>query len=156
MSGPKDGGAQPAQTAAIAERNTAMWKMRVNAHTQREIADHFGISQARVSQIFDEMLKERQQQGSDALRAFELDKLDQAEQAVLEVLRRHHVTVSNGKVMYLEDAPMLDDAPVLAATDRLLRIAQRRAALLGLDAPQKIETTSYDYTVNGVDAGKLT
>jgi hypothetical protein len=33
--------------------------------------------------------------------------------------------------------PVLDDAPVLAAIDRLLRIQERRARLLGLDAPTR-------------------
>ena len=52
-----------------------------------------------------------------------------------DVLQRNHVVVSQGRVVELDGVPIPDDAPVLAAIDRLLKIQERRAKLLGLDAP---------------------
>jgi len=70
--------------------------------------------------------------------AAELAKLDQMEQAVWSVLRARHVTVSGGKIVQDENGEtLLDDGPVLQATDRLVKIAARRATLLGLDAPAR-------------------
>jgi len=78
-----------------------------------------------------------------AHRALELLKLDELEQDVNRVLKAAHVTVNNGKVIYdpISDShsPLLDDDPVLRAAVVRLRIADRRAKLLGLDAPTKVE-----------------
>src|SRR6266567_8096904 len=47
-------------------------------------------------------------------------------------------TVSGGKIVQDENGEtLLDDGPVLQATDRLVKIAARRATLLGLDAPAR-------------------
>ena len=82
----------------------------------------------------------------------ELDELAQAARAVLE---RKHLVVSQGRVVRLgkpyidketgeaevddgRGEPLEDDAPVLQDIDRLLKIQERRARLLGLDAPQRV------------------
>jgi len=52
---------------------------------------------------------------------------------------------------------LVDDAPVLAANDRLLRIQERRAKLLGIEAPQQIITdATVRYEVVDIDTDKLT
>lgn len=81
----------------------------------------------------------------------ELQRLDALYESVLDVMEREHVTVSNGRVVELSGTPVPDDAPVLAAVDRLLKIeearrrnGERRAKLLGLEAPQTMEVTLND------------
>lgn len=81
---------------------------------------------------------------AEELLRLELDRLDMMWRAALEVLRRKHLTVSHGKVVIVGGEPLLDDAPVLGAIDRLLNIQARRAKLLGLDAPKKIEVLTMD------------
>ena len=68
------------------------------------------------------------------VRQLELDRLDAMYDAAIKVLEAEHVTVSQGKVVMLDGEPLKDDAPVLRAIETLLKIQQRRAALLGLDA----------------------
>lgn len=73
--------------------------------------------------------------------------------AAMEVLEREHVTVSNGRVVSLDDGtPLPDDGPVLQAIDRLLRIQERRARLLGLDAPVKRDLTLTDERTARIEA----
>lgn len=96
----------------------------------------------------------------------ELEKLDRMEEAVWKVLRARHYVVNQGVIVYMGvsadegkrrgwhsvDAlrqdliynadgsfkePLEDDAPVLAACDRLLKIADQRAKLTGIYAPVK-------------------
>ncbi|GAA2395473.1 hypothetical protein GCM10010404_61300 [Nonomuraea africana] len=84
------------------------------------------------------------------------------------------MTVSQGRVVrlgqpFIDDdgnaavddgrgEPLEDDAPVLAAIDRMLKIQERRAKLLGLDIPVK-QLVGGDVTVTyqfeGVDLGEL-
>src|SRR3954464_15092967 len=57
-----------------------------------------------------------------------------------DVVEREHVTVSQGRVVHGDGGtPVTDDAIVLQALDRMLKIEARRAQLLGLDRPTKVE-----------------
>lgn len=85
----------------------------------------------------------------------QLVRLSEMEAKVREVRDREHLTVSHGKVITIPDPafpndptkviPLLDDEPVLRATAQLIAIEgkrgdvqQRRAKLVGLDAPTKV------------------
>jgi hypothetical protein len=81
---------------------------------------------------------------NDEVRQQELDRLDDLARGALRVMARVHYATSGGKVMKHPDTGelLIDDAPVLNAIDRLIKIMERRARYLGLDAPQKVEMTS--------------
>ena len=164
---------RPGPRADVAARRARVLQLHGIEHRPySEIAETLGIGPATARKDYERAftdLKTQQRATAAEARQLELGKLDAAEQAVWEVLRRKHVTVSHGKIIgkwtgrYLTDPEtgevlrddegqprreyedLEDDAPVLQAVDRLTRIAQRRAALLGLDAPVKVE----------VDSGKL-
>jgi hypothetical protein len=79
------------------------------------------------------------------VRKLELDRLDEMYRAALAVLERQHLTVSHGRIIRTDSGdPLLDDAPALQAIDRMIRIMERRAKLLGLDAPAKVEVITLD------------
>ena len=155
--------------AARVEKLREAWQLRVDGWTVDQIARHFRVAQSTASRWLAEAYERRTAQPAAALKAVELDKLDQAERAALQVLRTQHVLVSGGKVVHHMTVdpdtfePILgdqitDDGPVLQALDRLLKIAQRRAALLGLDAPTKVDTTgevSIRHEVVGADPDLL-
>jgi hypothetical protein len=140
----------------IAKRNIDIWQARIDGMNQMQIAVRYGISQSAVHKILTDMVRVRSEPVAAELRQLEMDKLDQAEASVLEVLRRKHVHIQGGRIVKNDDdEEMEDDAHVLAAVDRLVKISARRSALLGLDAPQKIEQMSYSYTVNGISVEDL-
>ena len=68
-------------------------------------------------------------------RTLELEKLALSERKAMAILEAEHVLVQGGKVVVHKNVEILDDGPVLAAIDRLVRICERRSRLLGLDAP---------------------
>lgn len=161
--------------AQRAERDAQIWELSLDGHSERAIAEMFGITQPRVNQILDRAAKARVQRPAEQIIERELAKLNRWELAATAVLRGRHllvrgdsivreyqadpetgepVTDDQGNIIYASE-PLLDSGPILAAIDRLNKIAERRAKLLGLDAPTKAEVTTYDYTVNGVDTGKL-
>ncbi|MFH9368081.1 hypothetical protein ACH4K8_20665 [Streptomyces anulatus] len=121
-----------------AQRDAEAARLRTQGWTYQRIADHVGFKQRAdaynaVKRVLDATVREA---GED-IRALELERLDRLEAAANGVLEREHVTVSNGRVVVLHETPLPDDGPVLAAIDRLLKIQERRARLLGLDAPTK-------------------
>ena len=95
---------------------------------------------------------------AEQVRAMELARLDEMESAVRRVRDTQHVHVSGGKIVLGGDGePLIDHGPVLLATDRLLKIHERRARLWGIDAPVQGQTeTTVRYEVVGVDVAQLT
>jgi hypothetical protein len=74
------------------------------------------------------------------LRQLEEMKLDLLEAEAWSVLGTvHYATCAKGLVVDEDGEPVIDSAPRDRAMNTLLRIAQRRARLLGLDQPVKIE-----------------
>jgi len=156
--------------SARAERDARVWTLSIEGWSQWEIAQEVGITQARVSQIINRVADSIKRPAAEAIIAQENSKLDAAERAVMGVLKAKHVMVRGDGVVRqlivdidtglplrdpvtneLLEREMEDDAPVLAAVDRLMKIYERRAKLNGLDAPTKIEQTTYAYSVNGVE-----
>lgn len=99
-------------------------------------ADHTGAMKA-AKRGRDRAVREPHQD----MVAMDLAELDEMAQEAWKVLRNTHYVVDRGEVVHLDDEPLLDDAPVLAAIAKLLDIQQRRAKLVGLDAPARANIT---------------
>jgi hypothetical protein len=78
-----------------------------------------------------------------AYRAEAHARLVQLREVVEDVIRRRHLVVSaSGRIALDEDEnPVEDDGVLLAAADRLLKIDEREAKLLGLDARPEVQIT---------------
>jgi hypothetical protein len=159
-------GVSRSKRAEVAERRATAMRLKAAGKTLDEImAEVPGYrSRAAVSQDISRALQQRvrdEGEAADELRALELERLDALYKAAWEVLERPHLTVSHGKVVKLTrpdgtEMTLRDDAPTLQAIDRLLRIAERRAKLLGLDSPVKLETRGVlTFVVEGVDPEML-
>lgn len=131
-----------AERALIAQRRARVLAMRVEQRPYAEIAAALGITETTARDDYSSAVRERHAELDkvrDTAVAIETAKLDALEQAAWEVLRREHIVVQHGKVVYLRRKPMIDDAPVLQSIDRLVKIAERRSRLKGYDAPTKVE-----------------
>lgn len=105
----------------------------------------------------------------DEYRAFQLARLEAAlerlhnmEESVRTVMARKHITVNNGKVIYIGDEPVEDDTFVLQAVDRLNRIEEQRrktgdsiASLLGLNMPIKVDQTVTETTQQDIELQEM-
>jgi hypothetical protein len=149
-------------TLQTVERQAAACELYSRGYSYRKIAAELGIDvktaytdvQAAMRAVIEEPAKEAR----DKLRA----RLEYLYERAAEVADREHVTVSHGKVITTrdaetgEDTPLLDDAPVLQAIDRMNRIIERLAQLDGLNAPQQVNLSGgVRYEVVGVDAEDL-
>jgi len=125
---------------ATAARDADAARMRIAGKTYEQIATELrypnrGVAYRAVQRIIAADVRET----ADELRALELERLDRLYQAGMQVLEAKHYTVQKDGVIWHDGKPLEDDAPILAAIDRLLKIQDRRAKLLGLDAPTKVE-----------------
>lgn len=70
-------------------------------------------------------------------KALILSDLHAMKQAAWQVLESNHIVISQGRIVTLDDAPIPDDAPVLDAIDRIVKINQEMAKIYGLYAPSR-------------------
>ncbi len=81
----------------------------------------------------------------DETRLIELQSLEEMESRLWRELASHHIMVSNGRVVRDEfDVALPDDRFTLECIDRILKIKERRARFLGLDAPTRAEVLTID------------
>lgn len=152
-----------AREAEIAARRERAVALRSQGQTWQAIADTMGYSdRAAAHKDVTRALEATRTQLAETTehhRALALERLDALSRAAVAVLERAHVVVSHGRIITDDEGePLRDDGPELAAVKTLIDIEQRRARLLGLDAPQKLDTTmagSVRYEVVGVDTDKL-
>lgn len=140
------------RTTDTAERDAEACRLRGERRmSYQQIADAMGYGdKGSAYRAIQRGLAAIPQEAAAEVLRLELEKLDTLERAALEVLERQHVTVSHGKIVYRATAggqaePLFDDAPVLQAIDRMLKIQERRAKLLGLDAPKRLEVITIDW-----------
>ncbi len=106
-------------------------RMRDEGLQFREIGDRLGVSMQRAHQLYSNALTEMARTVAPGAREAALRRLDAIAVEAWEVVRAG-----------------LDPGPKLAALNILLRVEQRRARLLGLDAP----TVHAVLTIDRLDA----
>lgn len=146
------------------ERDAEAMRLRARGWSMPRISRELGYGdEANVRRALKKHTERVTGEAAAELRQASLDRLDYALEQALRVMETRHFLFHNGRLCTMpasdggEPVPVLDDGPVLAAIDRVVRIEERRAKLLGTDAPtrQEVEATLVRYQVDGVDMGKL-
>jgi AcrR family transcriptional regulator len=157
------GGEQRNERHISAERRVRIVELRDQGLTFREIVAETGLAYGTVWQHYQKAMRDLPAAISEAHaeRAAErvgeqLRRIDMEREAVMEVLTARHVTVNQGRVVTEDGQPILDDAPVLAAVDRLVKLDDQEAKLLGLYAEQKVNLSGgLKYEIVGVSPEDL-
>ena len=108
-----------AENERLNGRNGQIWQSYLLGHTQESIAAEHGVSQQRIAQILKEVRKSIPEEDVAELRRVDLERLDSMTPANLALAR------SGDK----------------DGVKSVLAIMARRAALLGMDAPTKMEAS---------------
>lgn len=163
--------------AEVSRLHARVAELREDGLTYRAIASALDISAATAWRYHEAWIKELrrgdpelQERAKEALRAQhamlqqERERLELERTAALEVLTARHLTISNGVLIRDENAiPLEDDGPVLSALDRLqairdrlVKLADHEAKLLGLYAEQKVNLSGgIKYEIVGVNEADL-
>lgn len=135
-----------------------MLELRVRGWSFPRCADELGITQGYAFKLYKQAMTQIIEPGVHAVRDLELVRLDGLVEECYTILGQEHYAVSGGKVVrdFMTDADgkieldneeqaklvrIRDYSIRLATMDRLLKIGERRARLLGLDAPTKTALT---------------
>ena len=127
-------------------------QLRSHSFTFQQIGDRFGVNASGAYKMVQRAIADIPRGNTIELVALELEKLDAIERKYLEIAAKHHVFVSQGgKVVYDGDVKLEDDGPAMQAMSRLLKVAERRAKLLGLDAPVKAQVEVVNYDADSIE-----
>lgn len=145
------------KTEESAQRDAQALRLKARGLSLDQISDRLGYgSGANVSRALDRAVQLIV--GPDARLYYEQQMLtlDDLTVKVYDILDGEHPLVSEGRVVKDEDGNAYTDPDMtLKATDRLLRILERRAKLLGLDAAVKLEATVHQVTEQDVELAEL-
>lgn len=140
-----------------AERRAEMMALRVQGLTLAQIGERMGVGTPTVSRVISNALAEHTREPAEELLTLELGRCDVLLSEAMQTVKAFHPLVSAGRVV---SAPMLDNtgqpvrnpetgdvltrvledkAPKLAAIATAVRVLERRAKLLGLDAATKLQ-----------------
>lgn len=128
-----------AKRAQVAARRAEAIDARIRGESWQTIADRLGYASrgaahTDVTRALDEHRTEAAQ-SAGAFRELELLKLDALEREAWEIINADHPIVQGGKII----EGVNDVGPTLRATTTVLRVSERRARLLGLDEPERME-----------------
>jgi hypothetical protein len=159
--GTRDGTGKFTRTAASARRDAEAAALRARGRTFDQIAREMKFSsRAKAYEAVMRAYADIPYEGAEEARRLDLERIDRLIEQAWAVMEREHITVSNGRVVgkrigwetdpvsgeVLHDgdgAPIpqyediLDDGPALAAIRELRALLERRARIIGYDAPVK-------------------
>lgn len=119
----------------------------------QEIADELGFSKAYIHRRFHKIVRAIPEEAASEYRANQLAEIALNREIAAEIRDAEHPLVSQGRVIYpiegwsedgkpiYGDNPLLDDGPRLAAIDRLEKLRDSEAKLLGLYPAAKVDAT---------------
>lgn len=132
----------PGDKELIQSEAAAMWEDKVtHGMTNEQLAEKYGCSIRTVFRRLENFFPDKPEVTLEAHRQRETDRLDMLEEETLKLLNKTYLVVDKGSVVYYHRKPLEDPAPKFKAIDTLLKIAERRAKLHGIDSPVRAEVT---------------
>ncbi len=128
-----------APSVTAAEKDARALELRRAGLSYRQVAAQMGVSVGAAWKYVTRGLDRTRREPADQLRRLEEDRLDLLQVQAAAVLRRTHYYVQGGEVVMRDGEPLRDDGPTLNAIRVLLAVQERRARLLGLDEPTRID-----------------
>ena len=140
----------------VADRDHKAMRLRASGWTYHAIAQELGYaSRGHARTQIERAYLADARPNVEAYREAMDDQLDQLVERITKVMDTRHLKVNAGQVVFDPTSGGLleDDAPILAAADRILKVLERRAKLHGLDAPTKVQAqvASVRVTVDGAE-----
>lgn len=156
---PRDGRGRWVRTQEGRERDLLCLEMRAAGRTWQTIADTLGYTDTGNAQRgFHQALAETKAPRVDEARAEMVLQIDHLYAKAMAVLEARHYKINDGELVRIPDEngelhPLVDNAPVLHAIREINGLMTRKARLLGLDAPAKIqaEVSGVRVTIDGAE-----
>jgi hypothetical protein len=153
---PRKGNGRFLKTAQSAERDAEALRMKTRGMTLQAISDALGYGgHANVSTALDRAVAAIVGPDAQVYYQIQMTQLDDLTARVYKVLDGDHPLVSEGQIVRDNGVPLSDPSVTLAAVDRMLRLMERRAKLMGLDGAVKHDLTVHHETEQDRELAEL-
>lgn len=136
---PRNARGRFAKSVDTAKRDAEAFALHIRGRSEQTIGEALGMTQQSAHEAIKRGRQAITVETTEAQVKEAIAELDMMRAEVIKVLEAKHYVIREKGLIYLPDSdePLLDDAPVLAAVDRLGKISESRRRLLGSDAPAK-------------------
>ena len=121
--------------AQVAEQQESCYELKLAGWSYQRIATETGLAVGTVHNRIQARIEQRVQPLADELRAIEVDRLD--------------------RYLAKLDAQIQEDRSLARNVEVAVKVAERRAKLLGIDAPEKVEATVTEVTQEDIALAEL-
>jgi len=134
------------RSLATREKDIRALDLRRRGLSYPQIAAETGCSLSTAHAMVQRALADSAREAAEEVRQIEAGRLDDLTRTLNRVLLARHIVVSQGQVMKHPETgeTLTDHDPVIRAVLALVRVSERRAKLLGLDAPTRHEVITMD------------
>ena len=131
---------EPSARNRTADRDYDIWKRYTSGETQQAIADHYGLTQPAISLIISRMRDDIPIEERRARQRRQLADLDHMREQALSLADADPIPAySQGKAILMADGtPAEDHTGRVRAMDLVVKLQEREAKALGLDAATRI------------------
>lgn len=131
---------EPVSRNRTADRDYDIWLRYSDGQTQEAIAGHYDLSQQTVSRIIARMRDDIPIEERRARQRRQLDDLDRLREEAMDLAEAEPIPAySNGRPILMADGrPAQDNTGRVRAMDLVVKLQEREAKALGLDAPTRI------------------
>jgi hypothetical protein len=175
---PRNRNGKFARSLETAQRDHDALALKVKGQSLQTIANELGYaSKGAVHDAIRRAFRDLPLPGTEDEKRLDLERIDRLIEAAWEVMEREHVAYSNGQVVrrrtglaeldesglerlddkgktipLYEEVP--DDGPLLASIDRIRSLLERRAKIIGYDAPtrSRVEVITRDMVEDAIVA----
>lgn len=148
---------EPQRLAEQAEQDAQIVRLKRAGLTYDEVATQLGISPSSAFRGFHRAIRNTPRPDVEAFRDEQLARIQAMRERITDILERRQMAISHGKVVMHNGEPVLDDSIALQAADRLAKLDDQEAKLLGMYPATRVQAdvNVVNYTVNGVDTDAL-
>lgn len=159
---------KPERDLASAEQQRDIVALKRAGLSFAEIGKRLGCSKTQVQRQFCAALDRIVEPEVTAMRAEQLARIELEREEALDIMGAEHVVVSNGHIVSpitgrddngdpIYGDPLIDQAPPLSAIDRLIKLDDQEAKLVGMYPKAEVNLSGgVTYEFVGVDLDKLT
>lgn len=161
-----------------AELDAKILALKTEGRSFRAISRELNYDVGYVYRCFQRGVRTIRETAADDYKSNQLARIEAERAIVEEILHTRHLTVSNGHIVSdivgnypqtteggaphpnagdpIYGDPLVDDGPVLAAIDRMIKLDAQESDLLGLKAPTRVEQSGgVRVEIIGVDPAEL-
>lgn len=145
----------PRNTADIAREQALCFQLRIEHYTIRQIAAMTGLSIGTVHARINDEIERTVAPYREKCRVYARERWDGISRRILDLMDQRKYLVVGGKLVIVDDEPVVDHEFQLHCIDRLMAVERQRAASEGYAVPDESHSPSEEVLPDDIELAGL-